>query len=264
MEKGGNIKKSDFVGIGFRDGMPESVGASIKGKVWSPARIGDVLQWKGWCQKMGSLITDDSIDANQLLKDSAEKVQLEVFPESIIVLATDWNEELYTKIHKLSMEGPQISGVMLSECIFRSISVAGKKANFVLNVLEKEFDFSITLGGDNGHIVEGLDISKVHVVGLKSDPLPLKKFFEENPPTLFIMDGSTISGSIQTRFNLGDSAIIQIPNDRIKKLSWEEVVFTTESMYKKGIARPYSVQEYIMKNMVDRGAVIAFNDDNSG
>ena len=35
----GRCDKSDFVGVGFRDGFPVSIGASVKGKIWSPARV---------------------------------------------------------------------------------------------------------------------------------------------------------------------------------------------------------------------------------
>ena len=45
-----------------------------------------------------------------------------------------------------------------------------------MSIFEKEIMFSITLGGENGHNVEGLDDCKISIVGLKSDPQPLKKF----------------------------------------------------------------------------------------
>lgn len=72
-KEGKRCQKSDFVGMGYRDGFPVSVGASVKGKIWSPARIGDLKEWKTWCLEVGKLITDESINSNQLLEDSAEK-----------------------------------------------------------------------------------------------------------------------------------------------------------------------------------------------
>jgi len=263
-KQGQSIKKSDFVGIGFRDGTPESVGASVKGKIWSPARIGDITQWKMWCLKMGALITDESIDANQLLKDSAKKTQLTKYPSNLIVLATDWNEELYSKMHKLSLDGPGTKQLMLSECTLKSVSVGGISAAFVMSIFETEIAFFITIGGENGHNVEGLDDCKINIVGLKSDPQPLKKFFEENPPTIFLINGSTIAGCIQTEFNPGEKPNLVIPSEQIESLLWEKVNFTTESMYKNGVVRDNSVQEYIMTRMIDQGATIVFNDDNAG
>lgn len=263
-KEGNKIKKSDFVGIGFRDGEPVSVGASVKGKIWSPARIGDLKLWKTWCLNIGRLITDESIDPNQLLKDSAEKLQINEYPEHLTVLATDWNESLYDRMHKLVVEGKDMKSMMLSECTLVTLNVGQTRANIKIRILEKELDFSIVLGGDNGHNVEGLDDSNIIIEGLKADPVPLKKFFEENPPTMFLMDGCTISGCIHTKYNPGDTAGLIIPSDRLESLLWENVIFTQESMYKKSESRENSVQEYIMKRMIDRGAKIVFNDDNSG
>jgi len=153
---------------------------------------------------------------------------------------------------------------MLSECTIRNGSIDQKRANFIINILEKEVSFSICLEGENGHNIEGLDETKITIEGLKSEPVALKKFFEENPPTMFLMNGCTISGSIHTDFNLANSATFKIPNDRIEQLGWEKVEFNIESMIKKNKVRENSIQEYVMKEMVSRGAKLVFNDDNSG
>src|SRR5680860_1007213 len=94
-KEGKRCQKSDFVGVGFRGGFPVSVGASVKGKVWSPARAGDLKNWKSWCLDIGRMLTDETIDSNQLLEDSASRVQLDQYPKDLVVLATDWSEQLY-------------------------------------------------------------------------------------------------------------------------------------------------------------------------
>lgn len=260
-KEGKRCQKSDFVGIGFRDGFPVSIGASVKGKIWSPARIGDLKQWKTWCLEIGKLITNETIDSNLLLENSAEKVQLEKYPDNLMVLATDWSEELYTRIHKLTVSTSRGS-IMLSECLLRNTAINATQSDFVLTAFEQEITFSIELGGERGHSIRGLDDSTIKVDGLKSELVPLKKFFEENPPTLFLLDGCTISGSIHTNYNISQS--IKIPTERIEILTWDDVNYQTESMYMKGVERKNSVQEYMMKRLVESGATIVFNDDNSG
>jgi hypothetical protein len=42
------------------------------------------------------------------------------------------------------------------------------------------------------------------------------------------------------------------------------VDFTIESMYKSSAKREHSIQEYMMQYLVNKGATIVFNDDNSG
>lgn len=261
-KEGKRCQKSDFVGVGFRGGFPVSVGASVKGKVWSPARVGDLKEWKLWCLDMGRVITDSSINSNQILEDSAAKVQLESYPDDLVVLATDWSETLYDRIHKLTIEAPKFQSLMLSECALIYDSCSGNTARFTLHLFNESISFSITLGGEKGHNIHGLDDCKISIEGLKSSAIPLKKFFEENPPTMFLLNGCTISGCIHT--NYGDSFAQQIPADRIEALNWEDVNYTIESLYKSSEKRDNSVQEYMMKRLISQGARVVFNDDNSG
>lgn len=261
-KEGKRCQKSDFVGVGFREGFPVSVGASVKGKVWSPARIGDLKEWKSWCLEMGRMITDNSIDSNQILEDSAEKIQLESYPDDMVVLATDWSEALYDRIHKLTIEIPGPQSLMLSECALKYESYNGNIANFTINLFTEVISFSITLGGEKGHSINQLDDTSIAIEGLKSNPVPLKQFFEENPPTMFLLNGRTISGCIHTDY--GESFAYQIPTDRIEALDWESVNYKVESMYMSTEKRDNSIQEYMMRRMVNQGARVVFNDDNSG
>lgn len=261
-KNGTRCQKSDFVGVGFRDGFPVSVGASVKGKIWSPARVGDLKQWKSWCINVGKLITDTSIDSNQLLEDSAEKIELETYPEDLTVLACDWSEELYDKIHKITVTQNNGQSIMLSECTLRFLNIKDNKSQLVMNFPDGTLGFSVVLGGEKGHFIEGLDETNISIEGLKSEPIILKKFFEQHPPTMFLLNGNTISGCIQTKYS--QLSALQIPEDRIETLDWEDVQFNIESMYKSGKKRDNSVQEYVMKRLVNQGASVVFNDDNSG
>ena len=259
---GHRVKKSDFVGVGYRDGFPVSVGASVKGKIWSPARSSDVREWKSWCLNIGDMITDESINSNQLLEDSASKTQLETYPEELIVLATDWSEQLYKRIHKITVERPGKGSFLLSECALQFLSADGAIAKFQLLILDEKVPFEIHLGSEQGHTVVGLDTNQTQIEGLKATGLRLKQFFEENPPTLFMLNGCTIAGCIHTDY--GDEFATQIPDEQIEVLDWTGVDFKTESIFKKGVRRENSIQEYVMKMLAERGASIVFNDDNSG
>jgi len=261
-KQGNRCQKSDFVGVGFRDGFPVSVGASVKGKVWSPARVGDLMEWKYWCLEMGRLLTDDSIDSNQLLEDSAAKIELSNYPEDIIVLAADWSEDLYDRIHKLTIERSGSSSLMLSECALKNNSCDGSRAEFSLNLFDETISFSVVLGGERGHSIQGLDDCKIYIEGLKSSAITLKQFFEENPPTMFLLNGCTISGCIHTDY--GEAALQQIPRERVEALDWDNVNYKIESLYKSDQKRDNSIQEYMMKRLVSQGAKVVFNDDNSG
>ena len=261
-KEGNRCQKSDFVGVGFRNGFPVSVGASVKGKIWSPARTGDLKEWKSWSLSIGRMITDSSIDSNQILEDSAEKIQLKSYPDDLIVLATDWSEELYDRIHKLTIERPSSQSLMLSECALIHNLCINNRADFTLKLFDESISFSILLGGEKGHIIQGLDECEITVEGLKSSAITLKQFFEENPPTMFLLNGCTIAGCIHTDY--GEAFSQQIPADRITAVDWEGVNFKVESLYKSMERRDNSIQEYMMKRLADQGARVVFNDDNSG
>lgn len=261
-KEGKRCKKSDFVGVGFRNGYPVGVGASVKGKIWSPARAGDLQEWKRWCLEIGRMVTDVTIDSNQLLEDSAARTQLEQYPKNLIVLATDWSELLYDRIHKLTIERPEKPSFLLSESALKFISADKNIAQFTLNLFDEVIPFSIVLGGEQGHNVKGLDNAKVEIDGYKSNSITLKKLLEECPPTLFLINGCTIAGCIHTDY--GETFSQQIPEERIEILKWEGVDFKIESQFKSGRKRASSIQEYVMQHLVNRGAKVVFNDDNSG
>lgn len=257
----GRCEKSDFVGVGFRDGFPVSIGASVKGKIWSPSRIGDLKEWKTWCLKIGEMITDDKIDSNLLLEDSAKKTNIDTYPD-VVVLASDWADSLYDRIHKITLEFPDGKSFMLSEASLKHNGFRGTKADFVINILGELFTFSIVLGGEKGHIVEGLEDCKIKVDGLKAKSMTLIQFFQDNPPTMFLLNGCTIAGCVHTDYGEGD--IHDIPVSQIESLTWENVDYTAESYYKGEKPRENSIQGYMMDRLINNGAKIVFNDDNAG
>ena len=261
-KEGNRCQKSDFVGVGFRDGFPVSVGASVKGKIWSPARSGDLKEWKAWCIDTGQMITDESIDCNQLLEDSAEKIELKEYSDNLVVLATDWPEELYSRIHKLTFEKPGGESELLAECSLKYLSSRSNRAEYALIMNTETVPFSIVLGGEKGHSILGLDDAVIMIEGLKSDHIPIRQFFEQNPPTMFLLNGCTISGCIHTDY--GESILQSMPMNRIDCLDWKDVNYKIESLYKKGRKRKNSIQEYMMIQLANKGAKIVFNDDNAG
>tara|TARA_Y100000588_G_scaffold293362_1_gene312988 strand:- start:426 stop:3578 length:3153 start_codon:yes stop_codon:yes gene_type:complete len=261
-KSGQRCKKSDFVGVGYRDGFPVSVGASVKGKIWSPARSGDLKEWKSWCLEMGKLITDDSINSNQLLEDSAQKKQLETFPDDLIVLSADWSEDLYDKIHKITLEHKELGSYLLAEAKLKSISTDKTTAKFVLRLIDKDIPFEIALGTEDGHEVIGLDNSVYEVEGLKAKALSLKEFFQQYPPTMFLLNGCTIAGCIHTDY--GEEHLQTIPEENLVPIDWGTTDFKVESHYKSTTQRQNSIQEFMMQRLVNEGADVVFNDDNSG
>ena len=208
IREGNKCKKSDFVGIGYRDGKPISIGASAKGKIWSPAKVADLKEWKEWCAQIGSLITDSTINSDQILVDSAKKIQINKYPTDMKILAVDWAEELYERMYKITLKTKNHE-YLLYETKLSFQKINETEVHLAIKTDNETIDFSIRLtGSENGFNVNNLDDTSLLISGFKKDDISLKKFFEDLPPTLFLLNSDTVSviyAELSGDFPLGDS-----------------------------------------------------------
>jgi len=266
MQSGGPARKSDFVGVGYRDGKPVGVGASQKGKVWNPARVGNPMEWIKWCRMTGALLTDDEIDPNQIFKDTAKVKAITGFPEDVVVLAMDWNEETFEKYHRMSLVDSRGARTPLYLCEFAAWECSGDTLRFeVRRDGHDPLSVIIVLKGEDGHVVELPETEKAMISGWRREDEPLEEFLLDYPPTLFLADGSLLSGCQHTEFNASADSL---PQDFFERWNWSGVDIKTEAAYKSEDGqitfRANSVQQRVMEKCRDDGAVLVFNDDGSG
>lgn len=266
IQSGGRARKSDFVATGYRDGKPVGVGASQKGKVWNPARVGNPMEWIEWCTQTGALLIDESIDTNQIFNDTAKVTEIDRFPADIRAIAMDWNEETFEKHHRMALVDAHGGISPLYLCEFAEWECSGTTLRF--EIRREGYDplaLNIELGGEDGHVVTLPNREDVMVSGWRREDESLEKFFLDYPPALFLADGSIVSGCQHTEFN---SWVDPLPEDFFDAWDWSGVDIETESAYKTEngqIAfRADSVQQRVMEKCKGDGAVFVFNDDGSG
>ncbi|MEN8715266.1 MAG: DEAD/DEAH box helicase family protein [Verrucomicrobiales bacterium] len=267
LASGGRTRKSDFVGIGYRDGNPVGVGASQKGKVWNPARVGDPLKWIEWCEMTGAMLIDENIDPDQILKDTAKVKEIEEFPTSQNIIAMDWNEETFEKYHRMSLVESNGSRTPLYLCEFTDWSWTANELRFAIAREGKPpIKFVLKLETEDGHVVAILDGKRVEIEGWSRDLKPAEEFFLDFPPTVFLADGSLISGCQHTDFQAPDETLL--PDDFLMSWNWDGVDIKTEAAYKSEAGaihfRADSVQEKVLQFCRDEGASLVFNDDGAG
>ncbi|WP_309383968.1 DEAD/DEAH box helicase [Cerasicoccus frondis] len=266
IQQGGRVRKSDFVGVGYREGQPVGVGASKKGKVWHPARIGSPKEWIDWCQMTGSLLIDETIDPDQIFQDSAEVTELEHFPISSAILALDWNEETFSKYHRLSILDSKGQNFPFYLCEFSDWQWSNEKLEFAIKLGEElEIFIEITLDSEDGHSVRVLGDESFFVSGWVREDQPIEEFLKDYPPTLYLSDGSLVSGCQHTKFQ---NVASELPEGFILSWDWSGCDIKQESAYKveEGTTtfRPRSIQQRVMEAKRDEGAVLVFNDDGAG
>jgi len=81
--------KTNLFAYGYEDGSRVSLGASLKGRVWSFRAAHGLKQWVDWCDHVGAKLTDDSIDLSELMKKFIRPQVLDGRP-ALVPLALEW------------------------------------------------------------------------------------------------------------------------------------------------------------------------------
>jgi superfamily II DNA or RNA helicase len=86
-------KKAMIFGVGYENGEEVSIGCSYKGRIWS-RRKNDIPTLIKWFNHIGSKITDEKIDAEEVLNGALVAKPVLERP-NIIPYLIDWNENVY-------------------------------------------------------------------------------------------------------------------------------------------------------------------------
>jgi superfamily II DNA or RNA helicase len=81
-------------GIDNKSGEKLSVGASLKGRVWSYKASTSLKQWMAWAEAVGAKLKDDSIDPAEVMDGFIVPESLQERPE-YVALALEWPTEAY-------------------------------------------------------------------------------------------------------------------------------------------------------------------------
>lgn len=266
MRNGVPTKKSDFVGTGFRDGYPVSVGASQKGKVWNPSRRDNTKVWLEWCKEMGDLLLDENISDDQLFKDTVQTVDLTEFSSDFFIVAMDWNPAIFDRYAKLSLKYKG-RRVPFHRCEIQNWKLTTSTLDFeVFSEETGAIELRMKLSSENGFEFQLLSEGTCTVEGSKSrGDETLVEFFNGFPPTAYLADGSQLEGCQLNTFPLAQT---ELPDGFFIRWNWDGVDLKTESIFKKEdgkwIERQNSIQERVQREKKNEGAALVYNDDGAG
>lgn len=77
-----NSYKNNLFGKGFENHNEASIGCSKKGKIWSK-KIGNLLEWKEWCDLVGEKICNDDIKVEEIIKEIPVPKELNELPDKV-------------------------------------------------------------------------------------------------------------------------------------------------------------------------------------
>ncbi len=100
----GTKSQTNISGGGYRGGEYISIGASLKGRIWSHAAASSVKEWRDWCEALGEKLLDETISIDSVIGQFILPEVLSERPEGIL-LCVEWPWE----IHLLQAENFQLS-----------------------------------------------------------------------------------------------------------------------------------------------------------
>lgn len=91
--------KTNLFAYGYEEGNRVSVGASLKGRVWSYRVAKTLKHWKDWCDTVGAKVTDETISIDALMKNFIRPVVLKERP-ALVPLAVEWPWEIFANVRE--------------------------------------------------------------------------------------------------------------------------------------------------------------------
>lgn len=186
--------KNNVFGIGYRNGVKQSLGCSSKGKLWSRERA-NLFVFKLWCDSIGNLITNESIYPDTVLTNSLKYKTINKYPTHTVPIDFDWPDGIYENSVLKLRYGRSI--VNFDEF---SISIDSQKSNsdyiyFHLECDEFNIDARCSLKPKGAYyeIVWPLDKPIGFVRGNNCDSID--DFFKEFTPRIYFADGSLLFGN---------------------------------------------------------------------
>jgi superfamily II DNA or RNA helicase len=253
--------KSVLFGNGYENAKIDTIGASRKGRIWS-FKTANIKTLVNWCKQVGKKILDESIDPDEILKGTPESKVIVTRPP-IMPIAADWSEVFYketeaafTFVFEDGTESPFYeTGISLinpsknGEIRF-SIASETSSVDMVLRLFEKDErkDFEILTVGERKVFLK-----------YKSTMVPIESFFNEHPPVIWFVDGSSLDGNILTTMKIKPEPYNK---NKIQIRTWAGVNLKKESQY--SVRRPDSIQYYFIQELKKKDYDIVFDDDGKG
>lgn len=256
--------KSNLDGRGWEYGSVVHPGCSAKGRVWSKAQ-GSIPHLVRWCKPVGRKLIDETIDASKIIDNVLIPVEVkEKFPDEQ-VLSVEWPPELLKTSDErvFVVKGDEEIATAFCEWSFDDENSTATKLAFRLISSSGELDeqVSLKLDANKGYRFEGAP-----GVSFKSGRLvmALTDYLYNYPLLVRYVSLKELEGDLL--YEQSNPATIKLDDRSLESWKWPEskVDITVESIWKKGIERPKSVQAYVAAYFQEEGFEVVFNDDDAG
>lgn len=255
-----NTIKANLFGQGFENGHRSTIGCSYKGRIWSYRKT-NLLELTTWCRAVGEKLLNESLDPEEVLGGTLVPTWISKRPQQIPI-AVEWPDIFYKEPEQIFSF--QINGID----VYRhdiDLNVVDPENNgalkFELSSSVASAKFELSLFENNGNpdfSIKEIDMSNV-IISYRNTSLPLREFFQEDPPTFWFADGSSLSGIEYVALQKQPEPF---PRTRIETWDWTGTRIRSES---QGVDKnPESIQYRVIAEIKKRGFSVIFDDDDRG
>lgn len=252
--------KANLFGQGFEDGHRSTIGCSYKGRIWS-YRTANLLTLTTWCRAVGAKLLDEKLDPDEVLRGTLVPVLVSERPKRTPV-AVEWPpifwrepEQFFSfhinglTVHRhdadIVLSDPSADGPLKFSVTSES---AASTFELILKTHGENPDFSIQAR-------DGVNAT----ISFRAQSMSLREFFEQDPPTFWFADGSSLTGIEHVTLR---TQPVPFPKERIQHWDWTGTKIRMES---QGIERnPESIQHRVVTELKKGKFTVIFDDDDHG
>ena len=254
-----NKLKSNLFGLGFQDGHFLNVGASSRGRFWSLSGCADIPAWVAWCDGLGELVLDTSLNIDHIIRNAVRPEALTSRPAAV-PLFVDWHDEVYSFPEDrvcIVLNGAAPVSLLHVSLILLTFDDASP-IQFAVQTDEHRADFQLSFGSDGRleyQLLTGSAAVQINSRALR----PLVDWFNDGaPPTIYFDDRSRLWGGEFARLS---DVLSPFAKERIEPWTWP-VDITVESQRKE--RNPDSVQYHAIQQLLQEAYDVVIDDDSAG
>ncbi|EKE70225.1 Type III restriction enzyme, res subunit [Gallaecimonas xiamenensis 3-C-1] len=253
--KTAGTKKSNIFGQGYFNGLPQTMGCSHRGKIWSMEQT-TIQEWIAWCNIVGRKVLNNKINTDDIIKNALRAKYITNYSKANVI-AIDWPSTVFLRdVEKVKLELNNIAYNAI-QCSFSDIS-KNKDGSIQFNLyLEDDKKIKVKQEIKNERVT--IECTPEATISFGRTTTNLSSFLEDDYLTLFDADLSIIEGD--TNYYIEGGYNISFDKNKLEYWDWTGVDISTESQ--KRIKIPNSIQRKVIESQLKKYDIV-FDDDGSG
>lgn len=216
--------KTNIFAYGYEDGSRVSIGASLKGRIWSYRVAATLKHWVDWCDYVGAKLIDEGISVDEVMQNFIRPKSLEERPP-YVALAAEWPWQVFLNLsEELRAEHTGSSWPLIDVELGITTHNTSGPIGISVTTPDWQLEYSLTFdGGEMQFSAKGADAKVVS----RSKTISLADFLHSNGlVVLFEQDAVVVPPGMLLK---PDREIPPFDKSKLVALDWTGVDLTVES-----------------------------------